>query len=96
MRLVNAPDAWTIRAFKERGMKDLKMYLMNMPNRTQMQTLCVMLKLDYKLKDLEKMAECDFYIINSQHNVVASKLMIAGNVSEAIQKDFRTWNCFIV
>ena len=28
MRLVNAPDAWTIRAFEERGMEDLKMYLM--------------------------------------------------------------------
>ena len=34
MRLVNAPDAWTIRAFKERGMEDLKMYLMNMCDRT--------------------------------------------------------------
>ena len=34
MRLVNAPDAWTIRAFEERGMEDLKTYLMNMPDRT--------------------------------------------------------------
>ena len=96
MRLVNAPDAWTIRAFEERGMEDLKTYLMNMPDMTQKQTLCVMPKLDYKLKDLEEMADYEFYIINSQHSVAASKLMIAGNVPKAIRKDFRTWNCFIV
>ena len=96
MRLVNASDAWTIRAFEERGMEDLKTYLMNMPNKTQKQTLCVMPKLDYKPKDLEEMADCEFYIINGQHSVAASKSMIAGNIPEAIRKDFRTWNCFIV
>ena len=53
-------------------------------------------KLDYKLKDLEEMADCEFYIINGQHSVAASKSMIAGNVPEVIWKDFRTWNCFIV
>ena len=96
MRLVNIPDAWTIRAFEERGMEDLKMYLMNMLNRMQKQMLYVMLKLDYKPKDLKDMEKCEFYIINDQHSVVASKLMIVGNVPEAIRKDFHTWNCFIV
>ena len=96
MRLVNAPDVWTIRAFEERGMEDLKTYLMNMPDRMQKQTLRVLPKLDYKPKDLEEMADCEFYIINGQHSVAASKLMIASNVPEAIWKDFRTWNCFIV
>ena len=64
IRLVKAPDAWRIQAFKEKSMEDLKMYLMNMPNRTQKQTLYIMPKLEYKPKDLEEMAECDFYIIN--------------------------------
>ena len=64
MRLVNALDAWTIRAFEERGMEDLKMYFMNMLDKTQKQMLCVMPKLGYKQKDLEEMVECDFYIIN--------------------------------
>ena len=96
MRLVNAPDAWTIRVFEERGMEDLKTYLMNMPDKTQKQTLCIMLKLDYKPKDLEEMVDCEFYIINGQHSVAASKSMIVGNVPEAIRKDFRTWNCFVV
>ena len=50
IRLVNTPDAWTIRAFEERGMEDLKTYLMNIPHRTQKQTLCIMPKLDYKPK----------------------------------------------
>ena len=72
------------------------MYLMNMPDKTQKQTLCVMPKLDYKSKDLEDMEECKFYIINGQHNVTVSKLMIAGNVPEAIRKDFCTRNCFII
>ena len=34
MRLVNEPDAWTIQAFEERDMEDLKTYLMNMCDRT--------------------------------------------------------------
>ena len=89
MRLVNVPDAWTIRAFEERGMEDLKTYLMNMLDRTQKQTLCVMLKQDHKPKDLEEMADCKFYIISGQHSVAASKSMIASNVLEAIRKDFR-------
>ena len=72
------------------------MYLMKIPNRTQKQTLCVIPKLDYKPKDLEEMAECNFYIINCQHSIAASKSMIAGNVPKAIWKDFRSWNCFIV
>ena len=54
-------------------MEDLKTYLINMPDRTQKQTLCVMPKLDYKPKDLEKMADYEFYIINGQHSVAASK-----------------------
>ena len=77
-------------------MEDLKTYLMNMPDKTQKQTLCVMPKLDYKPKDLEEMEDCKFYIIIGQHGVAASKSMIAGNVPKAIRKDFRTWNCFII
>ena len=96
MRLHNAPPEWTIRAFEPRGMEELKTYLMNMPDRSQKQTLCVMPKLDFKPKDLNDMADCDFHIINGQHSVAASKAMIEGNVPETIRKDFRTWNCFIV
>ena len=77
-------------------MEDLKTYFMNMPDKTQKQTLCIMPKLDFKPKDLKEMAKYEFYIINGQHNVAASKSMIAGNVPRAIWKDFCTWNCFIV
>ena len=61
-------------------MEDLKTYLMNMLDRIHKQMLCVMPKLDFKPKDLEEMSECDFYIINGQHNVAASKSMFASNV----------------
>ena len=53
-------------------------------------------KLDYKPKDLEEMADYKSYIINGQYSIAASKSMIAGNVPEAIQKNFHTWNCFTV
>lgn len=95
MRLVNAPDALTIRAFEERGMEHLKTYIMNMPDMTQKQTLCVMPKLNYKPKYLEEMTDCEFLIINGQHSVAASKSMIEGNVPEAIRKDIRTWSCLL-
>jgi hypothetical protein len=96
MRLHNAPPDWTIRAFEPRGMEDLKKYLMNMPDRMQKQTLCVMPKMDFKPKDLSEMTDCDFHIINAQHSVAASKAMIAGNVPKTIRKEFRTWQCFVV
>ena len=75
MRLHNAPPHWMIRAFEPKGMEELKNYLMNMPDRSQKQTLCVMPKLDFKPKDLSEMMECDFHIINGQHSVAASQAM---------------------
>ena len=77
-------------------MEDLKTYSINMPNRTQKQTLYIMPMLEYKPKDLEEMAKCYFYIINGQHSVAASKSMIVGNVPEAIWKDSYMWNYFII
>ena len=96
MKLKNAPHEWTIRAFEQRGMEELKNFLMNMPDRSQKQTLCVMPDMEFKPTDESEMQDCDFFIINGQHSVAASKAMIQGNVPEAIRKDFRTWHCFIV
>lgn len=46
--------------------------------------------LDFNLTDESEMQDCEFFIINGQHNVSASKVMIEENVSEAIRKNFRT------
>ena len=57
-------------------MKELVNWLLNMPNKSTRQTLCVM-PVDFNEKPTEwKDIEKDkFYIINSQHNVEASKWM---------------------
>ena len=44
------------------------------------------------------MKDGQFYIINGQHSVAASKMMMeeGSGVSEEVRNHFRTWNCFIV
>lgn len=96
MTLNNVPHEWTIRAFEQRGMNELKKILMNMSDRSQKQTLCIMPDMEFKLTYESKMHDCEFFIINGQNSVAVSKIMIACNVSEAIRKGFRTWYCFIV
>jgi hypothetical protein len=49
-------------------------------------------------KSWEEVKNGNFYIINGQHSVAASKLMMeeGSGVSEDVQQYFKTWNCFIV
>lgn len=97
MKMKNAPVEWTIRALEKRGQTSLLNYLINLPDRSQKQTLCVMPDLPEKPTSEAELIDCEFWIINGQHSVAASKMMIEGNtVPESIRKDFRTWNAFIV
>ena len=96
MRLIEAPEDWTIHAFENKGKKEIKKLMINMPDKSQKQTLCVMPKLNVKPMTLEDMRACDFWIINGQHSVAALKEMINEDVPEQLRKDFCTWNCFIV
>ena len=96
MRLFEAPEDWTIRAFENKGKQEIKKLMINMPDKSQKQTLCVMPKLDIKPTCLEDIRACDFWIINGQHSVAASKEMMNEDVPEQLRKDFRTWQCFIV
>ena len=89
IKLKNVPHEWTICTFEQRGMKELKNFLMNMPDKSQKQMLCVMPDMEFKPTDESEMQDYKFFIINSQHSVAASKIMIKGNASEAIRKDFR-------
>ena len=41
-QLERAPEDWTVRAYEEHGMEKLQHYLINMPNRSTRQTLCIM------------------------------------------------------
>ena len=41
-QLERAPEDWTVRAYEEHGMQKLRHFLINMPDRTTRQTLCIM------------------------------------------------------
>jgi hypothetical protein len=96
-KMHNAPADWTIRAFEPRGMLQTKHFLINMPDKSAKQTICVMPDIEEKP---ETAAEClkasKFWIINGQHSVAASKSMVEDDLDEPILKHFRTWNCYIV
>jgi hypothetical protein len=97
-QMSNAPIDWTIRAMEQKGVESIKNYLINMPDKSAKQTLCVMPDTNVKPSgDWEEIRKLNFKIINGQHSVAASKAMIAEKkVPETILRHFRTWDCFVV
>ncbi|KAG0594754.1 hypothetical protein M758_UG106300, partial [Ceratodon purpureus] len=91
-----APAAWTIRAYEKRGMEEMKNYLVNMPDRGQKQTLCLMPDTKARPQQEADLEGCTFHIINGQHSVAASKSLIEDNASEELLRDFRRWDAYIV
>jgi hypothetical protein len=91
-----APPHWTIRAYEKRGMEEMKNYLVNMPDRTQKQTLCLMPDTKARPQQEEDIEGCTFNIINGQHSVAASVSLIEENASEELVRDFRRWDAYIV
>lgn len=91
-----APADWTIRAYELKGIEATRHYLINMPDHSTKQTLCVMLKMDTKPTSWDEIRDGEFHIINGQHNVAASKSMFDIGVSQQIAQNFQRWNCFIV
>ncbi|KAG0596341.1 hypothetical protein M758_UG245100 [Ceratodon purpureus] len=91
-----APAAWTIRAYEKRGMEEMKNYLVNMPDRGQKQTLCLMPDTKARPQQESDLEGCTFHIINGQHSVAASKSLIEDNASEELLRDFRRWDAYIV
>ncbi|KAG0597317.1 hypothetical protein M758_UG327900, partial [Ceratodon purpureus] len=91
-----APAHWTIRAYEKRGMEEMKNYLVNMPDRTQKQTLCLMPDTKARPQQEEDLEGCTFHIINGQHRVAATKSLIEDNASEELLRDFRRWDAYIV
>jgi hypothetical protein len=77
-------------------MLNTKHYFVNMPDPSEKQTLCVMPDTNEKPKTWEEISIGNFFIINGQHSVAASKYMQTTVLPENIVKHFRKWNCFIV
>ena len=98
-QLVEPPATFNIRSKENRIVKELVNWLLNMPDKSMRQTLCVMPvgfnEKPIEWKDIEK---GKFYIINGQHNVEASKWMMddANKVDKEEREHFRKWKCFVV
>ena len=95
-QLERAPEDWTIRAYEEHGMQKLRHYLINMPDRSTRQTLCIMPQMQEKPTSFRDIEDGNFWIINGQHSVEASKTMQDMDVPQSTREFFQTWNCFIV
>jgi hypothetical protein len=95
-QMIRAPTDWTIREYEEQGLINTKHYLVNMPDLSVKQTLCVMPDTNERPTMWDEIANKRFFIINGQHNVAASKDMQTTGLPESIVKNFRKWNCFIV
>ena len=74
-QLDRAPEDWTVRAYEEHGMQKLRHFLINMPDKTTKQTLCIMPQTQEKPTSFRDIEDGNFWIINGQHSVEASKTM---------------------
>ena len=101
-RLIVAPAEFNVRVKEDNIVKEMLHYLVNIPDKTTKQTLCVMpvMKKNNRRQpeSWDEVKDGQFYIINGQHSVAASKMMMeeGSGVSEEVQNHFKTWNCFIV
>ena len=100
-KLKEAPAELNIRVKEDKIVKEMLHYLVNMPDKSVKQTLCVTPVLPKGRRDpprWEEVMDGDFYIINGQHNVAASHLMMQEEsmVNEEVKKHFRTWKCYVV
>ena len=98
-QLVDAPAEYNIRSREEKLVDAMVIYLFNLPDRKARQTLCMMpTNRTLKPTSWEEIKDGEFYIINGQHSVVASRLImqVGSGVDEDVKSDFRVWSCFIV
>ena len=98
-RMVDAPAEYNIRSRKDKLVDAMVIYLLNLPDRKARQTLCVMpTNRTKKPTSWEEIKDSDFYIINGQHSVAASRLItqVGSGADDDVKNDFRVWSCFIV
>jgi hypothetical protein len=98
-QMVEAPATYNIRSKQTNIVEDLVNYLLNIPDKSTKQTLCVMpVGHETMPKTWEDIEKGNFYIINGQHSVEASKFILDDNnkIDEQEREHFRKWNCFVV
>ena len=98
-KMVDAPAEYNIRSREDKLVDAMVIYLLNLPERKARQTLCVMPRnRTEKPSSREEIKDGDFYIINGQHSVAASRLItqVGSGAEDDVKNDFRVWSCFIV
>ena len=96
---MDAPAEYNIRSREDKLVDAMVIYLLNLPDRKARQTLCVMpTNRTEKPMSWEEIKDGDFYIINGQHSVAASRLItqVGSGADDDVKNDFRVWSCFIV
>ena len=97
--LVDVLAEYNIRSREDKLVDAMVIYLLNLPDRKARQTLCVMpTNRTLKPTSWEEIKDGEYYIINGQHNVVASRLItqVGSGAEEEVKSNFRVWSCFIV
>ena len=75
-KMVDAPAEYNIRLRENKLVDAMVIYLLNLPNWKARQTLCVMpTNRTSKPMSWEEIKDGEFYIINGQHSVAASRLI---------------------
>ena len=98
-QLVDAPAKYNIRSREDKLVDVMVIYLLNLSERKAHQTLCVMpTNRTEKPMSWEEIKDGNFYIINGQHNVAASRLItqVGSGADNDVKNDFYVWSCFIV
>ena len=98
-KMVDAPAEYNIRSRENKLVDAMVMYLLNLPDQKARQMLCIMpTNRTSKPTSWEEIQDAEFYIINRQHNVAASRLImqVGSGADEDVKNDFHVWSCFIV
>ena len=98
-QLIPAPADVNIQSFEKRLASDMLHYLVHMPDKSMKQSLCVMPVNETRKPergDWDRRKNDEFYIVNGQHSVSASKMMVEMDLDESILKHFLECDCYIV
>ena len=90
---------FNIRFKQSNIIEDMVNYLLNIPDKSTKQMLCVMpVGHETMLTKWQDIENGKFYIINGQYSIVASRFMFddKNNVNKEEREHFRKWNCFVV
>ena len=98
-QFIPAPTDVNIRSFEKWLASDMLHYLVHMPHKSMKQSLCVMSVNDTRKPNRgvwDKIKNGKFYIVNGQHNMSASKMMVEIDLEKSILKHFLEWDYYIV